>query len=70
MSRKTLVEGIIRPRLNEIFSMVRSELEKNGILSMTPSGVIITGGGAETVGILKVPREFWLCLQELEHQQA
>lgn len=53
VSRKTLVEGIIRPRLNEIFSMVRSELEKNGILSMTPSGVIITGGGAETVGILE-----------------
>ncbi len=52
VSKKTLVEGIIRPRLNEIFTMVRLELEKNGVLGKTPSGVIITGGGAETVGIL------------------
>ncbi len=53
VSKKTLVEGIIRPRLNEIFTMVRLELEKNGVLGKTPSGVIITGGGAETVGVIE-----------------
>jgi cell division protein FtsA len=51
VSRKTLTEGIIRPRLNEIFTMVRLRLEKEGIANMTPSGVIITGGGAEVIGI-------------------
>jgi len=50
VSRKTVVEGIIRPRLNEIFSMVKLELDKTGFLGKTPSGVIITGGGAETIG--------------------
>ncbi|MFZ5933055.1 MAG: cell division protein FtsA [Patescibacteria group bacterium] len=50
VSKKTLVEGIVRPRLNEIFTMVRIELEKEGIANRVPSGVIITGGGAETVG--------------------
>ncbi|KKU17101.1 MAG: Cell division protein ftsA [Candidatus Woesebacteria bacterium GW2011_GWC2_45_9] len=50
VSKKTLSEGIIRPRLNEIFTMVRIELEKAGIVNRIPSGVIITGGGAETVG--------------------
>lgn len=50
VSKKTLTEGIIRPRLNEIFTMVRIELEKAGIANRVPSGVIITGGGAETVG--------------------
>lgn len=50
VSKKTLTEGIIRPRLNEIFTMVRIELEKAGIANRIPSGVIITGGGAETVG--------------------
>ncbi len=50
ISKKTLLEGIIRPRLNEIFTMVRIELEKEGILSRIPSGAIITGGGAETAG--------------------
>lgn len=56
VSRKTLVEGIIRPRLNEIFSMVRLELDKYGLLGKTPSGIIITGGGAETVGIIESAR--------------
>lgn len=51
VSKKTLTEGIIRPRLNEIFSMVRLELDKADLLNRIPSGVVITGGGAETVGV-------------------
>lgn len=51
VSKKTLTEGIIRPRLNEIFTMVRLELEKEKLLNRIPSGVIITGGGAKTVGV-------------------
>ena len=51
VSKKTLVEGIIRPRLNEIFTVVRIELEKTNLLNLVPSGVVITGGGAETIGI-------------------
>jgi cell division protein FtsA len=51
ISKKTLIEGIIRPRLNEIFTMVRLDLEKAGIINRIPSGVVVTGGGAETVGI-------------------
>lgn len=52
ISKKTLVEGIIRPRLNEIFTMVRLELDKEGLTNRIPSGAIITGGGAETVGVI------------------
>ncbi|MEJ2347922.1 MAG: cell division protein FtsA [Patescibacteria group bacterium] len=52
VSRKTLVEGIIRPRLNEIFTMAKLELEKDNIINKVPSGVIVTGGGAETVGVV------------------
>lgn len=51
-SKKTLVEGIIRPRLNEIFTMVKLELEKAGVANRIPSGAILTGGGAETVGVI------------------
>lgn len=53
VSKKTLVEGIIRPRLNEIFTMVKIELDKAGVSSRIPSGAIICGGGAETVGVLE-----------------
>lgn len=52
VSYKTLVEGIIRPRLNEIFTMVGLELKKSGWGGQTPAGLVITGGGAKTVGIV------------------
>lgn len=51
VSQKTLVEGIIRPRLNEIFTMVGLEIKKSGFGGQTPSGLVVTGGGALTVGI-------------------
>ncbi len=51
ISKKTLLEGIIRPRLNEIFTMVRLELEREGIINRIPAGAIVTGGGSETVGV-------------------
>lgn len=51
VSQKTLVDGIIRPRLNEIFTMVGLELKKSGFGGQTPAGIVITGGGAQTVGI-------------------
>src|SRR3989338_5534181 len=50
-SRKTLVEGIIKPRLHEIFSMVGIELKRSGVAGQTPAGLVITGGGAENIGL-------------------
>jgi cell division protein FtsA len=51
VSRKTLVDGIIKPRLNELFTMIGIELKKSGFATQTPSGVVITGGGAKTAGV-------------------
>ena len=50
VSRKTLIDGIIRPRLNEIFTFVGLEIKKSGFGGQTPSGLVITGGGALTIG--------------------
>lgn len=52
ISRKTIVEGIIKPRLNEIFNLVSLEIKKSGFGGMTPAGIVLTGGGAKTTGIL------------------
>lgn len=57
ISRKTVVEGIIKLRLQEIFTLVGMELQRSGFGGMTPSGVVITGGGASTVGILESCRQ-------------
>lgn len=52
VSRKAVVDGIIRPRLQEIFKYVGKEIKKSGFGAQTPSGLVITGGGALTVGVL------------------
>ncbi|MFC1646827.1 cell division protein FtsA [Patescibacteria group bacterium] len=57
VSKKTLIEGIIKPRLNEIFTMVGLEIKRSGFGGMTPSGVVITGGGALTVGAIEAGRK-------------
>lgn len=53
VSQKTLIDGIIRPRLNEIFTMVGLEIKKSGFGGQTPSGLVVTGGGARTVGTVE-----------------
>lgn len=52
ISRKAVVDSIIRPRLQEVFKYVGKEIKKSGFGSQTPSGLVITGGGAMTVGVL------------------
>ncbi|KKQ15646.1 MAG: Cell division protein FtsA [Candidatus Daviesbacteria bacterium GW2011_GWA1_36_8] len=52
ISRKAVVDSIIRPRLQEIFKYVGKEIKKSGFGSQTPSGLVITGGAATTVGLL------------------
>jgi cell division protein FtsA len=52
VSRKTLVEGIIRPRLNEMIQLIAGEIKKSGLVGLTPSGLVITGGGAMTIGLI------------------
>ncbi len=57
ISRKAVVEGIVRPRLNEIFELIKAELIKAGMGGKTPAGLVITGGGALTYGISDTARK-------------
>jgi cell division protein FtsA len=57
-SRKALVDGIIRPRLNELFGLIATELQTAGISKSIPAGLVLTGGGAETVAILEVAKRY------------
>lgn len=52
ISRKAVVDGIIRPRLQEIFKYVGKEIKKSGFATATPSGLVICGGGSQTMGVL------------------
>ena len=53
ISTKSVVDGIIRPRLQEIFKYVGKEIKKSGFGTQIPSGLVICGGGALTVGVLE-----------------
>ena len=53
ISKKAVVDGIIRPRLQEVFKYVGKEIKKSGFGTQVPSGLVICGGGAQTVGILE-----------------
>jgi len=57
VSLKTLVDGIIAPRLEEIFKMLFEEIEKSGCGQNIPSGLVISGGGALTVGMLETGKK-------------
>ncbi|MFC1653940.1 cell division protein FtsA [Patescibacteria group bacterium] len=55
-SRKTLVDGIIKPRLVEIFTLIGKEIKESGFAGLTPAGVVVTGGGSNTVGIVETAK--------------
>lgn len=55
-SKRTIVEGIMVPRMKEMFSLIAKDLHTQHILPQVPAGVVLTGGGAETVGIVEVAK--------------
>jgi len=48
---------IIQPRMEEIFEMVRSRLEKKGLVNRLGGGVVITGGGSQLQGTAELAKE-------------
>lgn len=57
VTAKTVVDGIMAPRLEEIYMQIGAEIEKSGFAKAIPSGMVITGGGALTVGMIEMGRK-------------
>lgn len=55
-SKKEIVEKIMLPRMQEIFSLVGERLDSENLLPLIPAGVVITGGGAQTTKIAEVAK--------------
>ena len=53
ISRKDLAM-VIEPRMEEIFSLVKSEIKKSGLEDMTPAGAVITGGSVIMNGTVEL----------------
>ncbi|MDO8498827.1 MAG: cell division protein FtsA [bacterium] len=56
ISRKAVVDSIVRPRVREIFELIGKEIKKSGFGTQIPSGLVICGGGALTVDILETAK--------------
>jgi cell division protein FtsA len=54
VSIQTSINGIIKPRLEEIFHLIYSKIDDSGFASTIPAGIVLTGGGAQTVNIKEV----------------
>lgn len=56
LSKKFIINDIITARVQEIFELIASELENHQLLSEVRAGIVLTGGGAETVQIAEIAR--------------
>ena len=58
ISRKILCE-IIEPRVEEILSLARQEVQRSGLSSRIPSGVVLTGGASALDGLPELAEEIF-----------
>ncbi len=56
LTRSTIVKGIMYPRMQEIISLLGEKLEDERLFSEVPAGVVISGGGAETIDMALVAK--------------
>jgi cell division protein FtsA len=56
LSRKTLAE-VIEPRVEELYSLVQTELRRSGYEELLSSGVVITGGASVMRGMVELGEE-------------
>ena len=58
LSRQTLAE-VIEPRVEELYSLVQTELRRSGFEDLLSSGVVITGGSATMQGMVELGEEIF-----------
>jgi cell division protein FtsA len=58
LSRQTLAE-VIEPRVEELYSLVQTELRRSGFEDLLSSGVVITGGSSAMHGMVELGEEIF-----------
>jgi len=54
---KKLLAGIIEPRVEEIFALVRREISSSRFQGLLPGGIVLTGGGSLLGGITRLAED-------------
>lgn len=56
LARQTLTE-VIEPRIEELYTLVASELRRSGFEDLVGSGIVVTGGSAKLQGMVELAEE-------------
>ncbi len=56
LERQTLAE-VVQPRYEELFQLVRKELQISGLEDSVPAGVVLTGGSSRVQGVVELAEE-------------
>ncbi|MEM7220128.1 MAG: cell division protein FtsA [Pseudomonadota bacterium] len=56
LSRQALAE-VVEPRYDELFGLVRAELQRSGLEEFLAAGVVLTGGSSKMEGVLELAEE-------------
>jgi len=54
LSKKTIIEGIMVPRMKEMMTLIGQTLHEESLFPLVPAGIVFTGGGAKTIGLEEV----------------
>jgi cell division protein FtsA len=57
LSRQMLCRDIVQPRVEEIFSLIKSEIARLGCEDLLASGAVITGGATQLPGMVELGEE-------------
>lgn len=66
---KQVLAGVIEPRVEEIFSLVREEVRQSGYEHLVSSGVVLTGGSALMQGMVALGEDTFLKPVRIAHSQ-
>lgn len=54
ISLQTAINGIIKPRLEELFTLIYDQIDNSGYAQKIPAGLVITGGGSQTINLREI----------------
>lgn len=55
--RRADIAGILEPRVEELFSLVRQEIKRSGYDALLPAGLVLTGGSSRLPGTREIASE-------------
>lgn len=58
LARQTLAE-VVEPRYEELFTLVKSELQRSGFEDLIAAGIVLTGGSSKMEGVVELAEEIF-----------